>query len=701
MTDVPFNFPGAENNEPLTDDELEASLKSQIEASVGFFGDRVGTERAELMSIYMRHGYTEDEERRKEDLSTTVDSSAQDSVDHILAELLRTFAGVEDAVTFLGNTEEDAEQAEQEMDAVRHIFYTQNPGYLILQHWLWDGLVTINGFVKCWLDVRKEVRLERYSDLTEDELDILIADFETDGAEVEVVSQERIALDTLVPLQLVEASRELQLEAEEAELVGGLIVDDEAQAIQFVRETIDVTLRITETKKQIKIRPVPPDEVLIASRWESLDLQDAPFVGHRFLATESDLIAQGADPDQVSELPTSEDEEFGDERTTRFDGFDLFESDDRASVDRATRNILVTECWARVDRDGDGIAELIKATLVGADAELLRDRDGKPMVEQVEEADLHAWTPFIIPHRHFGECPTQRLKDVQRNRTVGERQMMDNMVISNNAGSIVDMNKITDDTIDDALTYRAGRVVRALGTDAVQPLTLPATFQDALPVLDYWEARREERSGATKLSQGLTSDKLGKNVAGVTIAQLIEAGMNKLDMIARNFAETGYVSLFRHIHALSRRHIDRELAFPGPRRVRADRSEGLGQPVGRSDRRWPRCEFQDREGRGPREDPRKADAGYGGRRCSDGPIEDLQHAFRYGDRPRLQEFEPLLHRSSHRAAGASRGRGDGSGARDCRSRGGSRPHGRGRAPRRREAEGGQGSARRPAERPRA
>ncbi len=551
-----FNFPSAGRDGPLTDDELEAALSAQIESSTGFYGDRVGTERAELLSVYLRHGYREDQERAENDLSTTVDSTAQDTVDQTLAELLKMFSGSDDAVSFMASSEEDVEAAKQETDMVRHVFYTQNDGYLALQAWLWDGLVMINGFVKCYWEEKVQIRVERYMGVNDDEIASILLDLELDGAQAEEISRETSEREALIPHALLETSKPLQQHVEMAKMAM-----DTPDGVLVLDVTYDVKIKIREVVKGIKVKPVPPDEILISSRWESVNLDGCPFVGHRYLEEQTNLIAEGFDPEQIANLPESEDEEFGDERTTRFDGFDLFESDDRTSVDQSTRQIMVTDCYVYLDRDGDGIAELVKARMAGADGQLLRYADGSVAVEEIEEVELHSWTPFIIPHRHFGEGIVERVQDVQRNRSVSERAMQDNHVLSVNSGFIINTDLATADTVDDALTFRPGRLVRAKSTDAVQPLVTPSTMAESLEVLKYWEERGEVRTGSTRLNQGLNSDTLGKNVPGVVIAQLQEAGFVKTDMIARNFAETGFSSLFKHIHSLLRRHQDKDLAF--------------------------------------------------------------------------------------------------------------------------------------------
>lgn len=549
--------------EPLTDDQLEGALNAQIESSTGFFGDQLSTRRSELFSVYLRHGYTDDAIAAEEDRSTFVDSTCADSVDQILGELIETVMGAETVAEFIPNGPKDERSARQETEAVHNIFFTQNQGYLILQSWLWDGLTLINGYVKAWREERFVVETETYTGQTEASKKAIIADMEADGALVEVVWEE-IEIDPVtVSAEDYASSLQLQLEAEEAESreAGSVQVDPETRDVTIVNRTLSFKLKIKRKKASYRIVPVATDEILISSRWDSVDLTGCPFVGHRYLTTESDLISLGFDEEQVRSLPTSEDEEFGDERTTRFDGFDLFESDDRSSVDQSSRNIMVTECYAYIDRDGDGISELVMATLAGADGKLLRYSDDTVAVEEIEEIPIHSWTPFIIPHRHHGESVVERNAPIQRSKTVFQRQLHDNTAFVGNPRTVIGKGGMGNDTLDDMQVYRPGGLVRANDASQVIPMKLPSMVGDIMPVLDRLDDMNEQRTGATRINQGLVSDKFGKQVAGITIAQLRQAGMAKINMIARNFLETGFTSLMRHLHALMRRHEDREFIY--------------------------------------------------------------------------------------------------------------------------------------------
>ena len=551
MTAAPKPLP-----EPLTDDELEAALSAQIESATGFFGDQLSTRRAELFSVYLRHGYTDDDIARREDRSDIVDSTSADSVDAILGELLEMLMGAETIASFTANGPDDEAAARQETETIHNIFFTQNNGYLILQNWLWDGLALINGYVKAWRDERIVVETEMYSGQTEESMAAIVADLEADGAEIEVLFQEDEQSSVTVSVEELAASNNLQLEAEEADEV---IEDPQTGEVTLITTTSSYRLKIKRKHGTYRIMPVATDEILVSARWDNVDLQRCPFVGHRYLETESNLIARGFDEEQVRALPTSQDEEFGDERTTRFDGYDLFEADDRASVDQSSRYILVTECWARLDRDGDGLSELIMAVMAGD--ELLHYEGGAVAVEEAEEVPIHAWTPFLIPHRHYGESIIERNAPIQRTMTIFQRMLSDGAVFSGNPRLILGRDGIAANTIDDAQIYRPGAVIRARDAAQVVPIKLDSNLDDVMPILDYWADRNEERTGATRMNQGIVADKFGKQVAGITIAQLRQAGMAKINMIARNFLETGFASLMRHIHALLRRHQDKELAF--------------------------------------------------------------------------------------------------------------------------------------------
>ena len=77
-------------------------------------------------------------------------------------------------------------------------------------------------------------------------------------------------------------------------------------------------------------------------------------------------------------------------------------------------------------------------------------------------------------------------------------------------------------------------------------------------MVQYLDGIREERSGVSKMSQGLNPDVLTSHVTSGAISAATESAMQRIELIARIFAETGIKDLFRNIYALVQRYEDRQ-----------------------------------------------------------------------------------------------------------------------------------------------
>jgi hypothetical protein len=100
---------------------------------------------------------------------------------------------------------------------------------------------------------------------------------------------------------------------------------------------------------------------------------------------------------------------------------------------------------------------------------------------------------------------------------------------------------------------RAPGAVTALPTPQIQPY--------AFQMVQYLDGIREERSGVSKMTQGLNPDVLTSHVTSGAISAATESAMQRVELIARIFAETGVKDLFRNIYALVQRYEDRQKMF--------------------------------------------------------------------------------------------------------------------------------------------
>ncbi len=83
----------------------------------------------------------------------------------------------------------------------------------------------------------------------------------------------------------------------------------------------------------------------------------------------------------------------------------------------------------------------------------------------------------------------------------------------------------------------------------------------AFDMVKYLDQIREERSGVSKMSQGLNPDVLTSHVTSGAISAATESAMQRIELIARIFAETGIKNVFRNIYSLIQKYEDREKIF--------------------------------------------------------------------------------------------------------------------------------------------
>tara|TARA_R100001079_G_scaffold86807_2_gene49646 strand:- start:138 stop:1076 length:939 start_codon:yes stop_codon:yes gene_type:complete len=132
------------------------------------------------------------------------------------------------------------------------------------------------------------------------------------------------------------------------------------------------------------------------------------------------------------------------------------------------------------------------------------------------------------------------------------------MYLTNNARYAVMAGQVE---LDDLLTSRPGGIVRMRAPNAVTALPTPQIQNYAFDMVKYLDTVREERSGVSKMTQGLNPDVLTSHVTSGAISAATESAMQRVELIARIFAETGVKDLFTNIYALVQRYEDRKKMF--------------------------------------------------------------------------------------------------------------------------------------------
>jgi len=294
-------------------------------------------------------------------------------------------------------------------------------------------------------------------------------------------------------------------------------------------------------KGRVKIEALPPEEFLIDRRAKSI--ADADFVAHRRVVTVSDLTAMGYDFDEVSKLATDTDElDTNVERYTRNPAL-VDNRGDRS--DPAMRKVSYIEAYVRVDRDGDGIAELRKVCVAGVGNKILSD-------EPCDMAPFAAFCPDPEPHDFFGMSVADTVMDVQRIKSVIMRNTLDSLSQSINPRMAVVEGQAS---IEDVMNTETGAIIRMNQPNAVTPLTMPFVGQAAFPVLQYMDQIKQSRTGISAASQGLDPDALTNSTA-TGVNATVQAAQQHIEMIARLFAETGLKDLMKGVLKLVVQHQD-------------------------------------------------------------------------------------------------------------------------------------------------
>ena len=488
----------------MNDYELKAIISSEIQSSLGYLGGELTEARAKSLDYYFSEPFGNEQEGRSQVISTDV----ADTIESILPQIMRTFTASPKVVQCVANNAQDEAISKQATDYLNHVFYKDNDGFTNLYTFFKDALLQKNGIIKVFWDDSMDVERSSYYGLTDDEFALLLAD-----PEIKVLEHTEYEKDS--EESITEASN----------LLGEQIIAEKMH---------DVVVNRIKKKGKVCIENVPPEEFLIARNAKSIP--DAHFTAHRKFITRSELVEMGFDPDVIDKLPADVNNKYSEEKVSRR----RYAEDEETTptTDKANEEILIYECYMKLDEDKDGIAELRKVTVAGDSSYEILDNvpyDRCPFVSV---------TPILVPHRFYGRSVSELVEDVQLVKSTIMRQLLDNMYLTNNNRVAVMDGQVN---IDDLLTNRPGGIVRTKQPpqSVITPMASQPLNQAAMPLLEYLDTVREQRTGITRYSQGMDADSLNKTASGLN--QILTQAQMRVELICRVFAETGVKELFNKV----------------------------------------------------------------------------------------------------------------------------------------------------------
>ena len=473
----------------LDDEKIVSIVDTNLRRSIGYYDSELSRERRKVMDYYS----AKLPRPAHDGNSKYVSQDVYDAVESMKAALLETFSTGNKTLRFSPQGAEDVAMAEVCTEYTDYVLHRQNNLFETMQTVIHDGLIARAGIAKVYWCVQDESRLEYVENLTEEELDALLAE---DSVEIEEIAEDDFGL--------------------------------------FSGE-----LRVTRDTSQVKVEAIAPEEFLIEPQAKSLDT--VSFCAHRTKKSISELIEMGYDEDLVSDIADNEDTDFDNdpEILSRFDDIGADRGFNAKGFSRSTRQITVVEAYIELDVEGTGTVDLyrvVKASNVLLEKEIVNRR---PFV---------AFVPLPIPHAFHGNNFAEKLLGIQNARTVLTRSILDHAMVTNNPRYTVVKGGLTNPR--ELIDNRVGGIVNVTRPDAINPMPQASLNPYVFQTIQMLDEDKEDTSGVSRLSQGLNKDAISKQNSAAMVEQLATMSQQRQKIIARNFANNFLKPLFGMVYQL-------------------------------------------------------------------------------------------------------------------------------------------------------
>jgi hypothetical protein len=597
----------------VTDTELTALLDGQIADAKDYDGADLSSKR--IKSLEYEEGTMRDVPALP-GRSSFVSRDVADTIGLIEPGVARTFFSADEVVKYEATKQEDEEFAQQATDYINYVVMRECDGYRQLKFGIRDGLRHGNGIIKHYWDPTTEYSTERFTGLTDQAYNDLVAD-----EEVEEVLEHSEYPDPSFTYASANPDPSL--------MVGGPSVGGLAGGPPAAPATVGGLGAVPEGVApgappgatppvpggmQPPVAPVdpsqPPPNPLAAPPAPADPM--AALMGQ--LGIGADGLGVPAAPMEPPAPPMLHDckvkrvcsygrlrlevlppEQFLidrdarvlDEENVKFaahhykktrsqlieEGYDrdvvedlpahtsLEEGEDAVrlgrmniynSADKSTDLIEIYECYVKADMNGDGVAEWVMAVMAGASG----TRSLLAVEEWGDDLPFSDIVPDPQPHKWVGRSIFDEVEDIQRVKTVLQRGILDNLYWVNNPQRLVFRNAI--ENMDEVINPTFGGSVYSnqIGP-VITPLEVPFVADKVFPALEAMDAVIEKRTGITRQTAALDLDALQNQTATATNA-MQSAAHTKIEEYARNIAECGgFKRIFKCALKLIIKHQDK------------------------------------------------------------------------------------------------------------------------------------------------
>lgn len=430
--------------------------------------------------------------------SQVVMSDVFNTIESILPSLMRIFAGSVDVVQVSGQDEGDDEKAQLMGELLNYQSRKCFNSFVVFYDWFKDAMLYKMGAVKYYWEKKTTYRNKEFKGLTIEELTVYIS----------------------------RPDFEIEKQADNSD------------------GTFDLKGRIKSETSKPMVEVLPPEEFIFNVREKELRT-----AFHKKKVHKSTLAKYGVKESDVSDTITEmSGENLENERFRDLGGKNFLVDDEDTDM------VYIYEGYYDEYRDGEPYP--VKVVIMGNKViDIEENKYGKPPFREL--------SAIRMTHRLVGRSFYDLAGEVQKLKTALVRYILDNIYYQNNQQRIVNPYKIN---MDDLFTQNVpGGTVRTLDInvpvgDAYMNIPVNPLPPQAFSFLEYADGSiLENRTGVTRYNQGLDSESLNKTAHG--ISQIMSASQQRIELIARIFAETGVKGLYEDIAKMNLDFMDKPTAI--------------------------------------------------------------------------------------------------------------------------------------------
>ena len=517
--------------EAVDDESLINIIERGVQNSTGDWLNSSELARERLKATYEYAGVP-DYHLAPQGVSTIVDTSTTEVVEAYTAVLSDLFLNNQKLARFVPYDETPGAfgAAKDASNIVNYCLFKKNNGWEILQQWMKSALLWKNAI--CRWDY--------------------ITDFEYIFEEFEEISQSK--LDEILSDDSMEIVGKLEYENKVVGEADGL-----GPEVELIYVNVRVRKKIDHSR--VKIELIPPENFRISR--DATKLEDASYIGIQTDMTRSEIRKYW--PEETKGIDSWDDindndswlgsMKYAEDTAARkqVTGQEYWQGTNSNDVipNEANRDVTITESWMRVDRDGDGIAELKRFITIGT--HILLEED-------IDFINLASIVPIDIPHEFYGLS----MADFARSSTLAStailRGFVENTYLTNYSPKLADPNVVDFSALQN---MKPKQIIPTNGNPqgAVAALPPETISTGTVPLLQHLQMIKEQATGMSKAAQGLNDTLYVSGNSEAKMSAVQSAAQKRIQHIARRFAETGFKTLIAGVYMTMYKNMKGKLPY--------------------------------------------------------------------------------------------------------------------------------------------